>query len=139
MAWIAGAVAILGSVAKSQQDKAAAKKKKSDDTEMTAMGAYLNRLNSQFDAEQDYYYTQLDRQAKSRGLDEFRKFSTVKNFAPDYQNSNKGPVLPARPIAGEGMYKVPEVVEPKKKKWTFLNMLTKPSLDPGNLLGGNEG
>lgn len=39
---------------------------------------------SQFEREQDDYYNQLNRQRKQRGLDTFRQFSTLNQFAPNY-------------------------------------------------------
>jgi hypothetical protein len=118
MGWIAAAVAVVGSYAKSQQDKKAAKNAKKDSKEMTQAEAMLARENSQFDAEQEYYYQQLEKKEKSRGLDEFRKFSTVQNYAPNYTNTNTGPVVPTKPNYNEGIYAKPveEPTEPKKKK-----------------------
>lgn len=118
MGWIAAAVAVVGSYAKSQQDKKAAKNAKKDSQEMTMAEAKLARQNSQFDAEQEYYYQQLEKKEKSRGLDEFRKFSTVQNYAPDYTNTNPGPVVPTKPGFDQGVYADPVEIPgvPKKKK-----------------------
>jgi hypothetical protein len=45
--------------------------------------------------ELENYYKQQDKMEKLRGLDEFRKFSTVQNFAPQYTNTNPNPVTQA--------------------------------------------
>ena len=52
---------------------------------------------SQFEREQEDYYNQLDRQRKQRGLDQFRQFSTMSQFAPEYQGDTSRIVLPQRP------------------------------------------
>lgn len=123
MGWIAAVVTVVGSYAKSQQDKKNANKAKKDGQEMTQAEARLARENSQFDAEQEYYYQQLEKKEKSRGLDEFRKFSTVQNYAPTYTNTNAGPVVPNRPEFDKGAYAEPvkpASVPGKKKKLTGL-------------------
>lgn len=99
--WISAAGAALSffsSNKKAKEDKKATK----EQTLMEISGA---RQNSQFDAEQAYYYQQLGREEKMRGLDEFRKFSTVQSFAPGYTNTNPNPiVIPTKPEYNQGTY-----------------------------------
>jgi hypothetical protein len=52
---------------------------------------------SQFNKEQDYYYQQLEKKEKMRGLDEFKKFSGMTRIDPNYTNNNTGPILPEKP------------------------------------------
>ena len=49
---------------------------------------------SAFEKEQDYRYEQMNRQNKQRGLDEFRKFNTVNQFAPEYSQTYQGIQVP---------------------------------------------
>lgn len=102
-------IAASGGVLKSLGAAGGAKKKDARDFKneqrLNEQKGVISRQNSQFDAEQDYYYKQLQRQEAMRGLDEFRKFSTVSQFAPQYQNTNPNPVLPAeRPVFNAGSY-----------------------------------
>ena len=49
-----------------------------------------------FNAELQDYYSQLDRKRKQRGLSQFRQFSSLGGFAPDY--AEKGGIeLPEKP------------------------------------------
>lgn len=99
--WLQAAGAALSFFSASKKSKDDAKAKK-EDTLMQISGA---RQNSQFDAEQAYYYNQLARQEKMRGLEEFRKFSTVQSFAPGYTNTNPNPiVVPTKPEYNKGTY-----------------------------------
>jgi hypothetical protein len=95
-----------------------------DNQATNAAEAMYNRQQSEFDAEQNYYYQQLEKQSKMRGLDEFRKFSTVQNYMPDYHNDNPGPVLPEKPEFNEGKYAPPP--EKKKEKFSWTKKLTQP-------------
>lgn len=117
MAWIAGAAALIGGIAQS----AAAKKDKKDsqahDTEMSEKGAMYQRENAQFDSEMEYYYAQLGRANKQRGLDTFRNMSTVKNYMPHYVSNDPRIVLPDKPVFNKGIYEVHE--DPKKQEEPF--------------------
>lgn len=97
MAWMTAGASILSSLGASSSAKKQAKRAFKNQKELTTLEATLQRQNSQFSAEQEHYYKQLDRKAKSRGLDEFRKFGTVKNWDPTYSNSNPGPIVPDKP------------------------------------------
>lgn len=88
--------AVISGYAKSKQEKDARKDAKSDAKAANKDEAKWSGILSQFEKEQDYYYKQLDRQNKQRGLAEFRKFNTVGGFAPEYQQTNAGITLPTR-------------------------------------------
>ncbi len=109
-----------------------AKQDKKDAKEMTLEGAKFGAMQSEFDAGQDYYYNQLNRQNKQRGLAEFRKFSTVGNFAPTYTQDNAGIVMPDKPDAEEA-FKAPEAEASSSKKKSTLE-----KIDPlgSKILGG---
>lgn len=105
--WGAALVTVAGGVI---AGKAAEKKDKGDkahDKEMTRESARWNAALSEFEAQQADYYSQLQRQRKQRGLDNFRQFSQVGRFAPQYQQASEGIVLPNQPSAEE-TFKEPE-------------------------------
>lgn len=79
---------------KAKQDRANAKE---DSKELTENDARFAAIASQFNKEQDYYYEQTKRKAKQRGLDQFRQFSTVAQFAPQFVGGNNEIVIPAKP------------------------------------------
>lgn len=89
--------AVISGVAaskKAKEDRAAAT---SDRKAATKDEAIYGSILSQFEAEQDDYYNQLDRSRKQRGLDQFRSFNTVSSFAPQYAGDNPRIVVPNRP------------------------------------------
>lgn len=103
--WVAAAGSILGSLGSSGAAKKQAKTDFKNTQKLNEQEGVISRQNSQFDAEQQYYYKQLQRQEAARGLDEFRKFSTVKQFAPEYVNTNPTPILPAeKPVYNQGSF-----------------------------------
>lgn len=116
------AIAVGGAVMSAQAAKKKAAQDKKDNLELTREGAKYNAMASQFDAEQQYYYDQLGRQNKERGLTQFRKFSTMQNIDPNYTNDIGGIVLPNKPDA-EKYFAEPEKAGgggKKKKKLTGL-------------------
>lgn len=104
MAWIAAGAAILGSLGSSGAEKKAQKKANEFELKKIGLEGTISRENSQFDAEQNYYYKQLDRQGKKRGLDQFRQFSTVKNFTPNYVANDPQIATPVKPTFNQGAY-----------------------------------
>lgn len=94
---IAAGGAILSGVAASKKAKQDAKNAKETAKEMTENDARFGAIASQFNAEQDYYYKQLDRVNKQRGLDQFREFSTVNQFAPEFAGGNNMITMPNKP------------------------------------------
>lgn len=104
MAWIAAAGSVLGSLGASGAAKKAAKLEFQNQKKMSKLDAELARKNSQFDAELQHYYAQLEKKEKMRGLDEYRKFSTMSTIDPNYTNSNPGPEVPPMPVFNQGQY-----------------------------------
>ena len=88
---------IISGVAASKKAKQDRENAKEDTKEMTENDARFGAIASQFNAEQDYYYEQLKRKNKQRGLDQFRQFSTVNQFAPNFVGGNNTITLPAKP------------------------------------------
>ena len=101
--WAAGAMA-LSSLGSSLSASSAAKKKSKAEIANMGLEGMLSRENSQFDGELQYYYKQLARQDTQRGLDQFRKFSTVANYAPQFHDTNPGVVVPTAPSYNTGQY-----------------------------------
>lgn len=127
--WVAAATVVVGAAsgyAKSKKEQEAAKQAAKDGKIATKEQAEFERQNAAYDYALQDYYKQKDRVGAKRGLDEFRKFSTVQNFAPDYVNTNPGPVLPTTPD-----WKTPEEEGNKdsgggKKKSSIVKKLVDP-------------
>lgn len=99
MAWIAAGAALLGGIGNNQQHSKDQKTNQATEFGMQELRNTGLLQNTQLNAEEGYYYSQLNKQEKMRGLDEFRKFSTVKDFAPTYANTNPNPItVPDKPI-----------------------------------------
>lgn len=88
---------IISGIAASKKAKQDRENAKEDNKEMTENDARFGAIASQFNAEQDYYYEQLKRKNKQRGLDQFRQFSTVNQFAPNFVGGNNTITLPEKP------------------------------------------
>lgn len=86
--------AVISGYAQSKEKKADRKAASSEARAATKDEAKWSAILSRFEKQDDYYYQQLNRQNKQRGLAEFRKFTTTDSFAPEYQNTNTGVVLP---------------------------------------------
>ena len=86
--------AALSGYAKSKQEKEARKNANSDAKAANKDEAKWSSLVSAFEKEQDYRYEQMNRQNKQRGLEEFRKFNTVNQFAPEYSQTYQGIQVP---------------------------------------------
>lgn len=112
MAWIAAAGGLLKGIAGGASEKKAKKQDFKNTWRLNEQEGAIGRKNTDFSMALEYYYNQLGRQEKMRGLDEFRKFSTVTEFAPNYQNTTPAPVMPVRPVADQGAY-APNTTVPK--------------------------
>ena len=77
----AGAIPGYGQQKKAKEDR---KNANEDRRAATREEALYGGVLSQFEREQDDYYNQLNRQRKQRGLDTFKQFSTLNQFAPNY-------------------------------------------------------
>lgn len=78
------AIMVVGSVV---AGKAAEKKAKSEQQHQTAMTAEESKLAAQrtgYERALEDYYSQKQRARTQRGLDQFRQFSTMSEFAPGY-------------------------------------------------------
>lgn len=98
MAEIWGAAIMVGGAVISGM--AADKKDKGDKRHAQAMSkdeAKYQGILNQLDQETQYYYRQVDKQEKMRGLAEFKKFSGMQRINPAYASDNAGPVLPDKP------------------------------------------
>jgi hypothetical protein len=97
MGWIAGAVSIGSSII-GAMGKADASDQKNQMDQNTSWGDQelknTGQLeNTQLQAQEAYYYQQLNSQQAERGLDQFAKFSKVGQFAPSYTNTNPTPII----------------------------------------------
>lgn len=119
------AIMVVGAVASSQAAKKKAKQDKKDTQELTLEGAKYNAMTSQFEADTDYYYNQLNRQNKQRGLAEFRKFNTMQKIDPNYTQTQTGIVVPEKPDAEEVFAPPEETGGGGKKKKKLTGLLAK--------------
>jgi len=100
MSWFAvggAAVSVIGGVLSDKKEGKQRKEDKAFTKEQLALENQYAKEQSKFDAEQDYYYKQKERAGRQRGLDEFRKFNTLQDFAPTYQDTSQRVEVPAAP------------------------------------------
>lgn len=88
--------AVVSGMAQEKKAKAERKAAREDAKAANREEAQYSAVLSQFEREQEDYYEQLSRQRKQRGLDQFRQFSTVRSFAPNYADSQRIQ-LPGKP------------------------------------------
>lgn len=96
MTWVAvggAAVTAVAGYAKSRSDKKAADKAAGQQGAMTDAESTLAMERTDFEMNREQYYKQLERRERQRGLDEFRKFNTVQEFAPGYANTNPEAII----------------------------------------------
>lgn len=137
MSWgmVAGAaVSAVAGYAKSRSDKKAAEKAKGDTKELSADEARLGMQTSRFESALEYYWEQKRRSNTERGLQQFRKFSNLSNWAPNYKDTSTGIVVPEEPNVDDYV-PPPSPPQPKKKKRGLFDKIT----DPAGLLGGKAG
>lgn len=101
------AIGVAGSVISGVAASKQAKKDRKNKVTDTKEGAALERENMAFAASLDDYYSQKKRAGMQRGLDEFRKFSTLGNFAPGYQDTSQRIVVPDSAPAPRAVDTVP--------------------------------
>lgn len=98
MAEIWGAALAVGGAAISAYGKNKSEKNARKDAKAaTKDEAKYQGILSQFEKEQDYYYQQLDRKNRVRGLDQFKQFSQIGRFAPEYKAADTTPIVPEKP------------------------------------------
>jgi hypothetical protein len=124
------AIMVVGAVASSQaaKKKAAAERKanKEDSSEMTVEGARINAQTTGYEAALEDYYNQKNRYEQQRGLDQFRQFSSMGDFAPGVEDSGGRVVMPTAPDYNSFEPTNPDETETandqqkKKKKLTGL-------------------
>lgn len=98
------AAAAVTAVAGYASSRSAAKAKKDDqkhDAEMTAEESALAAQRTGYEKALEYHYKQEDRFQAQRGLDEFRKFSTMGQWAPGYSDVNARIAKPVMPTYGD--------------------------------------
>ena len=91
MTWFAvagAAVTVVGGALSDKSANKAAKDAKASDRWSQQEEARLGRQDKIFNAQVDDHYKQKERAGRQRGLDQFRKFSTVSQFAPEYQDTS---------------------------------------------------
>lgn len=90
--------AVISGVAAQKKAKEDRKNANADRQAATRESTLYDGVLSSFEREQEDYYNQLNRQRKQRGLDTFRQFSTLNQFAPNYTPPvQQEIVVPQRP------------------------------------------
>ena len=102
-----------------------AKQDKKDAKAATRDEAMYAGILSKFEADQDYYFQQKNRQNTERGLDQFRAYNTIG------QTNDSRIVVPDRPDINTYLPALPPP-KPKKKKKGLLGKIT----DPLGVFGG---
>jgi hypothetical protein len=98
MAEIWGAAIAIGGAAISAYGKNKSEKEARKDAKAaTKDEAKYQGILSQFEKEQDYYYNQLERKNRVRGLDQFKQFSRIGALAPEYKAADTTPIVPVKP------------------------------------------
>lgn len=107
MAWpaiIAAGAQILGGImggkGKEKQDKANKAYESAETRALESDKAKYNAIDTLFQNKVADYQSQLQRQRKQRGLDQFRSFNTMQQIAPGYSESG-GIVVPREPTIGD--------------------------------------
>lgn len=99
--WVAAAVTVVGGAVAGYgaQKKAEAERKanREDNKEMTEREGQLNAQAAGYEAALEDYYNQKARYDQQRGLDQYRQFSTMGQFAPGVDDSGGRVVMPEAP------------------------------------------
>lgn len=90
---------VLGGIGAQKKAKKDAAFKAAEDRALMSDEAKYSAVNQLFKSQLDDYNNQLQRLRKQRGLDQFRGFSTLQNYAPGYAEG-QGIVLPEQPNMG---------------------------------------
>ena len=138
------AVAAAGAIYSTSESKKAASEGVAQNREMARVQAGLDALDAEYQDQWNEYQANRAALRKDRGLAEFRKFSSVSDFAPNYQQDYEREVVEAPSIA-DYMTKVKAIDDlaknpPKKKKKGLFGKLDFLGIDPiadsmDNLLG----
>lgn len=100
MTWFAVAGAAVTVVGGALSDRKAGKdadKNRAQSDFQQQEQSRLGRQDTIFNKQVDEHYIQKERAQRQRGLDEFRKFSTVGQFAPEYQDTSQRVAVPVLP------------------------------------------
>lgn len=106
--WAAALVTVGGAVVSGY---AASKKDKADKKENRAMTQKEAELNAQtlgYEGALENFYMEKERFQKQRGLDEFRKFSTMGTWAPGYSDNAARVADPVMPKFNDFAVEQPE-------------------------------
>lgn len=118
--------AVISASAKAKQDDKNAARDSANARAATRDEAKYSSILSQFENEQAYYYNQLNRQNKQRGLAEFRKFSNLASYAPNYTQTQTGVILPDKPDATKILEGIPDDQQQAKAKRSLMDKLGNP-------------
>lgn len=100
MLWVgvAGAAAtVIGGAMSDKSARKGAKDASARSDFQQQEDARLGRQDAIFNKQVEDHYTQKERAQRQRGLDEFRKFSTMGQFAPEIQDTGTRVAVPVLP------------------------------------------
>lgn len=102
--WLQVGGAVLTGIFAGKSEEKKAKRQFKYDWKLQEGSGAIERKNMRYQLELQRYLERLGKQDKERGLREFKKFSTVSSFAPDYQNTTPPVEVPTLPAPDAGMY-----------------------------------
>lgn len=126
------AIAVGGSLISGYASQKKAKEERKEDRVDTREQAKFSGILSQFEKEQDYYYNQLNRANRQRGLDQFKSFSGMTRIDPNYVDTSQRIVVPDKPDLNKLLPEEQAAASGGKKKRSLFDKIT----DPAGLLGG---
>ena len=92
--WAAAAVSVAGSVIAGKAEEKKDKSDKAHDAAMTKEESALAAQRTGYSMALEDFYEQRNRARKQRGLDQYRQFSTMREFAPNYNPNQEVRIEP---------------------------------------------
>lgn len=117
--WVAAAATVVGAGISAYSANKKAKQEREDNKAMTEEDYRRTAQEVGYEAALENFYKQDERYEKQRGLDEFRKFSTVNNFSPGYTDAASRVSKPVAPDYNSFAPVIPgeeEIIGPDGKK-----------------------
>lgn len=127
--WVSAVVGAVGAYARSRSQKKALEDQRGHDSAMSEEESWRAMQREQHSAALSDFYSRRDRAEAQRGLDEFRKFSTLQDFAPGYVDDNpriEQPVMPDMADYGTDPNAPVEQGQPQRKSGGFARRVLDP-------------
>lgn len=99
--WVAAAITVGGGIIAGVGQEKKDKNDKKYNKEMTEEDYRRTAQQSGYEAALENYYNERARYEKQRGLDQYRQFSTMKNYAPNVDDQSGRVAAPTMPQYNE--------------------------------------